>query len=540
MFFSNIKRIRVLTARIEKEIVMADVKWYRVASINELKEQTPKKIEVKDKTIMLIRKSDDIFALEHSCPHYGAPLSDGIVRGNTLTCPWHNAAFDVSSGTLLLPPSLDHLQTYPVKKENGEVYIRLEALNRPKKRGLKSGKTFVIAGGGAAGTAAAITLRDEGFDGKIFLISREEDLPYDRPLLSKDFLSGEANPDYIPLRKESFYRDNSIDLLQGIEVTDIRPGDREVVVSGNKTIGFDRLLLATGGIPRTFGIPGVSMEGVFVLRSLADARRITEALSGVEEVGIVGAGFIGMEAAASLTKRGLTVHVIAPEALPLMPVFGETAGRWFKKIHERHNVRFHLGKTAKRFIGGHSVRGIELSDGSSIDCRCVILGLGIDPAVSFIANTPLVENGAVPVTEKLETKIPGIYAAGDIACLRHPITGENQRVEHWAVAERQGKAAAHAMLAQPVVYDEPPFFWTKQYEYPLTYTGYTSGEVREAVRGTIEEDRFLIGYYAGDTLKACLSCETDKEFMIMQRMIKAGKPVPYEAFENPEFIPADG
>ena len=255
-----------------------------------------------------------------------------------------------------------------------------------------------------------------------------------------------------------------------------------VFVSGDSLV-YDKLLIATGGNPKSLSVPGADLKGVFLFRSLQDSNDIIDALKNTESVAVIGAGFIGMEAASSLIKRGLKVHVIAPEKYPMTKIFGDAPGKRLKELHEKKGVKFHLGKTPKKILGEVKAEAIELSDNSVIKVQCVIVGLGIDPAVDFIRNTALVQNNEVPVNEKLETKVNNIYAAGDIALLNHPILHENQRVEHWAVAERQGKFAAKSMLGQDIIYDEIPFFWTMQHGKPLSYTGFAPDYDKMALRG---------------------------------------------------------
>ncbi|HEQ71431.1 MAG TPA: hypothetical protein ENN69_02990, partial [Spirochaetia bacterium] len=418
---------------------MGEEKWIKVASIDELQEHVPKKVSVDGTELMVIVHAGKVFAVKHACPHYGAPLEEGLVHGTTITCPWHNASFDYTNGALLLPPALDGLPVYPTTTEDGAVLVRNEPVTIPPRKKKRAKETVVILGGGAAGNSAAETLRREGYDGRVVMVSRESDLPYDRPNLSKDFLAGKAKPEWIPLRSHVFYQDREIDLLLNHDVVKVEPEERRVLFRDRGALSYDKLCVATGGIPRRSDIPGNNLEGVFLLRSLDDARRIIAWLDDIRSVCIVGAGFIGMEAAAALSTRGMEVHVVAPEPLPLSLTLGETAGRWLLKLHESKNVRFHLGNTVTRFRGNDHVEAVELSSGEKIKTQGVILGLGITPAVDAFSHTALVHHGVVPVNAKMETALPDIYAAGDIAQLRHPVTGELERVEHWAVAERQGQ-----------------------------------------------------------------------------------------------------
>jgi NADPH-dependent 2,4-dienoyl-CoA reductase/sulfur reductase-like enzyme/nitrite reductase/ring-hydroxylating ferredoxin subunit len=493
-------------------------------------------VTVDETKILLVRRGESVYAYKEKCPHYGGPLSKGLLCGKELTCPWHNARFDITGGNLKAPPALDDLSRYRVKIENGEVYVGQPDASsaEPSAAAIDDVRIFVILGAGAAGNAAAETLRREGFAGRILLITAENHLPYDRPTLSKDFLSGKASPDWLPLRDANFYSDLNIEVLTGHAVVQLRPGDRKLIFADGREQEYDQLLLATGGAPRKIPIPGGNLPNVFLFRTMDDADLIGQAVEKSEKAVILGAGFIGLEGAASLRERGIEVDLAAREKMPLQKVFGERIGRWFQEMHQKQGVRFHMGVTAEKIEEKGKGLRVHLSDGTVLETDLVIGGLGVEPAVGYLRNTNLLNGGGIPVDGCFKTGIEGIYAAGDIAAFPNRHTGEMMRIEHWVVAEAQGQHAARAMLGSEVPYGEVPFFWTRQYGRSIKYIGYSSSFDQVAFRGGVQEDRFFAGYFREGRLRAAASLGGGNEFIALAELIKAGIPPSSDAFENPD------
>jgi 3-phenylpropionate/trans-cinnamate dioxygenase ferredoxin reductase subunit len=292
------------------------------------------------------------------------------------------------------------------------------------------------------------------------------------------------------------------------------------------------VLLATGGTPRTLSLPGAELEGVFVLRSLAHAAAIIAAAGQAKSAVVVGASFIGMEVAAALRQRNIEVHVITPDSVPMVRVFGERIGRLLQGLHQAKGVVFHTGTTPAQIVGRSRVEAVVLADGTRIATDLVVAGIGVQPAVGFLQETGLVEGGAIPVDARLATKAPGVFAAGDIAIVPGHRTGEPQRVEHWVVAERQGQHAARALLGRAGAYAEVPFFWTKQYDTSIKYIGFARGYDQVAYRGTVEEGRFVAGYYQGGALKAVAGCGMTREVLALGQMLSDGKAVAPELLQD--------
>jgi NADPH-dependent 2,4-dienoyl-CoA reductase/sulfur reductase-like enzyme/nitrite reductase/ring-hydroxylating ferredoxin subunit len=440
--------------------------------------------------VILVRRGGEFFAAGAVCTHYHGPLSDGLVVGDTVRCPWHHACFSLRTGEALRAPALDPISCWRVEKVGDKAFVR-EKLAQPaaKTAGFssKSSQIFssnsssksssnpktlptsvVIVGGGGAGLAAADMLRREGYDGTLTMISADDSPPYDRPNLSKDFLAGTAPDDWIPLRSSEYYNDRRIELVLGSLVSSLDIKRRQVQLENGKTYGFGALLIATGAEPVRLQIEGAADAQIHYLRTFADSRAIVARAATAKRVVVVGASFIGLEVAASLRARGLDVHVVAPGSLPLERVMGPEVGLFLRGLHESHGVVFHLGSTVSRING----RSVTLSSGGILDADFVVLGVGVRPSIGLAERAGLAIDRGIAVNEYLETSVPDIFAAGDVARWPDPHSGERIRVEHWVVAERQGQVAAKNILGQQEPFAAVPFFWSQHYDVAINYVGH--------------------------------------------------------------------
>jgi NADPH-dependent 2,4-dienoyl-CoA reductase/sulfur reductase-like enzyme len=329
----------------------------------------------------------------------------------------------------------------------------------------------------------------------------------DRPNLSKDYLAGHAPEDWLPLRPDEFYADAAIDLRLNTEIAAIDTKANAVVLAGGETVAYDRLLLATGAEPVRLPIPGADQPHVHVLRSLADCRAIIASASGARRAIVIGASFIGLEAAAALRAREIEVHVVGLEQRPMERVLGPAMGDFIRSLHEEHGVVFHLGDT----VTAIESRRATLKSGGVIEADVVVVGVGVRPRLALAEKAGLAIDRGVSVNARLETSIPGIYAAGDIARWPDPHSKENIRVEHWVVAERQGQSAARNMLGQREVFDAVPFFWSQHYDVPINYVGHAESFDDIAIDGSISDKDCLLKYRKGGRVLAVASIYRDLE-----------------------------
>src|SRR3954454_10620535 len=336
-------------------------------------------------------------------------------------------------------------------------------------------QTYIIVGAGFAGAKAAESLRTRGAQGRIVLVGAEPVRPYERPPLSKGYLVGSAGLDKVFVHDEGYYQANDIELLTSSTVSGIDPGRRVVTLADGRDLAFDRLLLATGSEPRRLTVPGAELDGVHYLRTLADADRLIAAAGAAGSVAVIGAGWIGAEAAESLRERGLPVTLIEPTGTPLERVLGPEVGGVYRDLHAERGVTLCLGEGVESLHGGDDgrVRQVRTSTGRQVDADLVVVGIGAAPRVELAAEAGLAVSNGVVVDEYLRTSHPDIWAAGDIAAAWHPLYGTHVRVEHWANALHQSPTAAASMLGDaPEPYTRLPYFFSDQYDLGMEYTGY--------------------------------------------------------------------
>ena len=469
---------------------------------------------VGNEAILLSKFEDGLFAVSRSCTHYHADLADGLLSRGTVRCPWHHACFDLRSGRALRAPALDALDTWLVEVEGNIAFVRRKLerkLTEQKHAG--DAKKIVIIGGGAAGLSCANELRQLGYSGAISMLSADQDPPVDRPNLSKDYLAGSAPDEWMPLRSDRWYRDNGIDLRLETEVVRIDPVARRVYTRTGDEVGYDRLLIATGSEPNRLTGNGFDHDAVVTLRSYADAQAIAARASAGMTAAVIGSSFIGLEAAAALRKRGLEVHVIAPEKLPFERLLGEQVGLFLYALHERNGVHFHLGTSVTNFANG----AVTLADGQAISADIVLVGIGVRPRTSLAVSAGIEAPAAIAVDAFLRTVVPDIYAAGDIAAYPDPVTGEPTRIEHWVVAERQGQAVAANMLGLRKRYQAVPFFWTKQYDVSVRYVGRAARWDEVVVNGDVSGGDFIARYYDKGVHLASAAVGRDREMLEEER-----------------------
>jgi NADPH-dependent 2,4-dienoyl-CoA reductase/sulfur reductase-like enzyme/nitrite reductase/ring-hydroxylating ferredoxin subunit len=472
---------------------------------------------VGDQDVLLVRSGAQFFAIRAQCTHYRGPLAEGIVVGNTIRCPLHHACFDLATGDALRAPALDPLPCWRVEQQGETVFVR-ERLPPPAAPTITSQpSSIVIIGGGAAGLAAADMLRREGYDGRLSIISADTDSPVDRPNLSKDYLAGEAQDDWIPLWPAELYAEHRIDLVLGTRVDRIDPDTRTIVLADGSRREFGTLLIATGAEPIRLPIPGADTTDVLYLRTFEDSRTIVARTRTATQVAVIGASFIGLEVAAALRTRGVGVTVIAPESRPLTRVLGDEVGAFIQTLHEAHGVVFHLGETVASIAG----RQLTLSSGTVVEADFVIVGVGVRPSVSLAEQAGLSADRGIVVDEFLETSVPGIYAAGDVARWPDPHTGQKIRVEHWVVAQRQGQTAARNMLGKRERFDAVPFFWSQHYDVAVRYVGHAERWDRVDIDGSLAGRDAVISFRQGETVAAVATVGRDRDCLEAERALES-------------------
>jgi NADPH-dependent 2,4-dienoyl-CoA reductase/sulfur reductase-like enzyme/nitrite reductase/ring-hydroxylating ferredoxin subunit len=460
---------------------------------------------VGDEDVLLVRHDGKLSAVAAHCTHYHGPLADGLVVGDTVRCPWHHACFSLATGEALAAPALSPLTCWQVEERRGKIVVGAKKDVPPPKPLGRATDRVVIVGGGAAGFAAAEMMRRHRFAGSITMVSDDDAAPVDRPNLSKDYLAGSAPEDWVPLRGDDWYTDNRIVLRLNTPVTALDVKARQVILGDGSMLPFDRLLLATGAEPVRLDIPGVERKHAHVLRSLDDCRAIIAQAKSAKRAVVIGASFIGLEAAAALRARDIEVHVVAPEKRPLERVFGPQLGDFIRALHEEHGVTFHLDNSVTS-IGSNNV---TLKNGGMLNADLVVIGVGVRPRLALAEEAGLTIDRGVAVDAYLETSAPGIYAAGDIARWPDPVSGAKIRVEHWVVAERQGQTAALNMMGMRTPYRAVPFFWSQHYDVPINYVGHAEKWDAIEIDGDVMKRDCVVRYKQGGRVLAVASIYRD-------------------------------
>ena len=499
--------------------------------------------------VLLARRGDEVFAIGAICTHYGAPLEQGLLVGETVRCQWHHAYFSLRNGEALRAPALDPVSRWRVEvvhdvarqftmNEAAETVFVQEKLEPFKPQPLPPSvglpKSVVIVGGGAAGNAAAEALRHEGYSGLLTILSADETLPCDRPKLSKAYLTGAASDASTLLRSAEFYAQHDINLRLGARVAAIDTARRRVQLADGGCHNYDTLLPATGAEPVHLDIPGADLPNVHYLRTLTDSRALVAKALVAKRAVVIGASFIGLEVAASLRARNIDVHVVGTETTLMAKVLGPEVGDYLRGLHEKHGVTFHRGTTATAIDD----QAVTLKNGECLPADLVIVGIGVMPEISLAQDAGLALDRGVVIDQYLETSASGVFAAGDIARWPDRRSGKHIRVEHWVVAERQGQVAAHNILGRRERFDYVPFFWTIQYDFGLGYVVQAERWDRAELAGALEGGDGTITYRLGDQVLAQAIVHRDLEGLRteleFEQSIAAGETGLPDASSSPE------
>jgi apoptosis-inducing factor 3 len=501
--------------------------------------------------VLLAHVEPNWFAVGGKCTHYGAPLDQGCLVSETIRCPWHHACFDLHNGAASRAPALNDLPSYDVLIENNIVRVtrkrdqgqlkgephRANSSRAPdrvlfEEIPVSGPRSVVIIGGGAAGNACAEMLRREAYRGPVTIIDPDPDAPYDRPNLSKDYLAGNAPEEWLPLHPKDFYEAQHIEILSGVEAKSLDVKTKTLQLSDGSSRNYGCLLIATGASPIKLDIPGGNR--ILYLRNLRDCRAIIEKIGEAKTAVVIGASFIGLEVAASLVTRGLKVHVVALEKLPLERVLGPELGGLVKGVHEEKGVTFHLGNTVKSV----EEKAVVLDDGSRIEAGVVVAGIGVRPNLGLAQAAGLTIDNGIAVNEFLETNIKGVFAAGDVARWHDAYSEARLRIEHWVVAERQGQVVARNMLGARDRFDDIPFFWSAHYDkLSIRYTGHADHWDSTKIDGDLANLDCEVSYMVGGKRRAMATINRDRRSLLTEVELETElllKPPPVVTIEAQE------
>ena len=403
---------------------------------------------------------------------------------------------------------------------------------------MSSDQTHIIVGASLAGAKAAETLRQEGFEGRVVLVGAENERPYERPPLSKDYLRGEIPREKVYVHDEGFYAEHDIELRLGRTAESLDMSSSELVLDNGERLRYERLLLTTGAQPRRLSIPGAELDGVLYLRSIEDSDALRERLDRGGAVVVVGAGWIGAEVAASARQRGLEVTVLDPLAVPLERVLGAELGAVYRDIHTDHGTEMLMENGVEAFEGDKAVERVRTSSGRELDCDFVVVGVGVEPRTRLATQAGLAVDDGVTVDEYLQTSVPGVFAAGDVANAHHPFYGERIRVEHWANALNQGPAAARNMLGRSAAYERLPYFFSDQYDVGMEYTGFARTWDRLVFRGDPAAREFVAFWMVEDRVVAGMNVNVWDVTNPIKRLISGRLPIEDRHLADPD-VPLD-
>lgn len=514
-----------------------------VAKVNDLADGEMKEVAVGETKVLLTRIKGKFHAIGGICTHYGGNLAEGALCRERVYCPWHQSVFNVISGDLEEVPGLDAVPRFEVRIEGENVIVQVPEGASDRRTMPMTGHdprkdkhTFVILGAGGAGIAAAETLRQDGFQGRLVMISKDTSLPYDRPEVSKGYLKGDSSKEAMHWRSPEFFQEHDIEVLLAREVTEVEANARLVKFKEGASLKYDALLLATGGIARHLRVPGERLAKICTLRSINDADQIIAAAADGTQAICVGGSFIGMEVAQSLVKRGMKVTVVAPGLVPFEHTLGPEIGRMWQQIHEENGVSFRMGARVARFDGGVFVRTVVLEDGTQLDADLVVVGAGVKPATEFLKGVPLNPDGSLIVDRHMRV-MEGLYAAGDIVRFPDWRSGDLIRVEHWRTALQLGRIAAHNMAGKDVSYAGVPFFWTDQFDTMMQYVGYASGWDEIIYKGSPKERNFLAFYVKQDQVLAAAGMKHEREMAALAELMRLKQtPTPAECRKGVDLL----
>ncbi|XP_009583374.1 PREDICTED: apoptosis-inducing factor 3-like [Fulmarus glacialis] len=489
--------------------------------------------------VLLVRNKKEFSALGSKCPHYGAPLSKGVLKGERLRCPWHGACFNIKTGDIEEYPSLDCLPCFKVTVEDGKVFVTakkkdLESSLRMKdrsKRCLLNRDTMLLLGGGVAALVCAETLRQEGFTGRIIMATKEKHVPYDKAKLSKEM---NLKAEDICLRKPEFLDAHGIELWTEKEAVSVDFQKRKVHFMDGSSQKYNQLLIATGSHSSSLRVPGADLHNVCVLQTPEDSSKILELATGKNLV-IVGASFIGMEIAAFLSDKAGAISVVEKKEFPFQNALGPQVGGVTMKMLQNRGVKFYM-KTELHELKGKDGKVTEavLASGEKLPADVVVVGIGVFPNSAFLKDTSIArdDSGAILVDLRMQTNIPNVFAAGDVVSFPVALlNGDRSSIHHQQVAEAHGHIAALNMLKKEKELHTVPFFWTTMLGKSIRYAGCGKGYTETVVKGSLEQQKFLIFYIRDGFVTAAASLNCDPMVSLIAEVLCSGKQISKEEAE---------
>ena len=502
-----------------------------VFKLADLPAGTTHQIEHGEYKVLLVNIDGEVSAVESKCSHYGLPLENAALCGHRLICPFHHACFNAKDGAQLEAPGLDGLATFGVEVKGEDILLAAEPTPAPSPFSTEPASapekanaehfTYAIVGGGIAAANAVYGIREHDKEGSIALITSEDLPPYDRTKVSKALLAGGTEVADLPLHGEQFYADRGVTLLEKTTVEEADLQAKKIACKGGRTLTYDKVLLATGGKPRKLDIPGSKLGNIFTIRDARDARRVREMTKKGTKVAIIGGSFIGLETAMSLGKQGGKITVITPETTLFEGPFGKEVGEYVQKLHEDAGVTFKLGCKSEEFLGQGSVKAVKMDNGETISTNLVVLGIGVQPATSYVTGLAANDDGGLSVDNHLALNAAGAYAAGDIA--EYPGRAGAVRIEHWKVAGQQGRVAGRNMAGHAEPYTMLPYFWSNQQGVNFRYVGHATDYDKVILDGTPGEGPFIAFYVKGEQVQAALGVKRDAEVAVINGLMESGK-----------------
>ncbi|KAL4711842.1 hypothetical protein ACJJTC_006011 [Scirpophaga incertulas] len=495
-----------------------------VCNENDLKDNEMKVFEIGNEgRVLLVKQKGQINAVGTKCTHYGAPLVSGALGDGRIRCPWHGACFNIKTGDIEDFPGFDSLPCYQVTiSEKGEVKVRAKKSDLKTNKRVKDietapaacdGALVAIIGGGPSGATCAETLRSEGYQGRIVMVSREAYLPYDRIKVSK--IGTVPNVESLQVRSQEYYQNANVDILKNTKAIKVEPQERLVHLSDGSTLRYNALYLATGSKPRKPEIEGINLENIFTVRDLEDSTNILKTLGENKDKNVVvlGLSFIGLETASSCNEKAKSITVIGKDFAPLGQIFGREIGESLRKLFEDKGVKFMFETTIIKCNGENgSIKSVELANGTTLPADMLILGVGTTFYTDFLTDSgiDLLPNGAVNVNDKLETNIKNIYAGGDIA--NAPVFAHDNKhinIGHVGLAQYHGRVAALNILKKETHLRTVPYFWTTLFGKSIRYAG--CGKASSTiVDGDVAALKFVIFFFnESDKVIAVASCMRD-------------------------------